>query len=270
MVRGVGRQRQGLTHMQSGTVATSTPWWPIAPRALAEAEAIAGMGRPPRSSASPASWSRARPRHHPPAPRSPRPAHRGGAAAHRPAGAGPGVARRGAPHRMGERDRTPRRPTGACRHRGDQDRRLRVSNPIGFTGSHLELRSSMPSPPWSTSGRCNRSPRAGARPDGRHRRAVRRGDLSGPWRGRRRRRGVHRRRRRHDRRGAGAPWRHRRHEDAQPRRSCVHQGRGGAFQPAVFSCRGVEDAATCRNRSPVPTSTKRSRLTRPSGCAASA
>jgi len=54
-VRGVGRKRQGLSHMQSGTVPTSPPSWTTA-RGAPGGRGDGGLPRPPRSSsASPAS-----------------------------------------------------------------------------------------------------------------------------------------------------------------------------------------------------------------------
>ena len=56
VVTGVGRTRQGLSHMQSGTVADIAAVVRNCRAALDEAEAMAGDRRRRSSSASPASW----------------------------------------------------------------------------------------------------------------------------------------------------------------------------------------------------------------------
>ena len=58
-VRGVGRKRQGLSHMQSGTVADIAAVVDNCTVALQEAEEMAGFAGARSSSASPGSWSRA-------------------------------------------------------------------------------------------------------------------------------------------------------------------------------------------------------------------
>ncbi len=60
-VRGVGRKRQGLSHMQSGTVADIPAVVANCREALHAAEAMAGPADARSSSASPASSSRASP-----------------------------------------------------------------------------------------------------------------------------------------------------------------------------------------------------------------
>ena len=247
---GVGRKRQGLSHMQSGTVADIAAVVDNCAVALQEAEEMAGF-RPTqvvigiagelvkgftttnsqeRKQAGPAD-------------------HRGRAPEadrRRPAGGAP---RGRAGDHLGDRAAPRRRP--ARPRRGDlgQHRRLRRHEPGRLPRPLREdrdLRRVRPARPP----RRARERRQPARPRAHRgrRRAVRGGPRprrrAGPAGGR----DLHRHRRRHDRRGARPAGRDRGNPDVRPRRPGLHEVDRRPARPAVPAGRGAQGRLRPRPR----------------------
>ena len=236
-VRGVGRKRQGLAHMQSGTVTDINAVVDNCSVALQEAEEMAGF-RPTQVVIGIAgelvkgfTTTHSQERKRADSVITDAELQKLIDGVQREA-----LREGGAGHHLGDRPAAGGRASGPRRRHGRPDRRLPGHQPgrlqrAARQDQHLQrLRAA--GPPGRAA---DRGPAAGAGSAGDRRRAVRRGAGPRQRAGPAVRRALHRHRRRHDGRGPGPPRRHRGDAHVRPRRPRlheVHRGPPGSALPA--------------------------------------
>ncbi len=250
VVKGVGRKRQGLAHMQSGTVADISAVVDNCAVALQEAEEMAGFrpeqvvigiaGELVKGFTTVLDQQRARAD----VPISQAELGKLIEGVQRQA---MHEAERSVTWETGPAER--RRPARARRRRGGLDRRVRGDQPDRLPGPQRpdrDLRRVRAAGPPRRAPDRGREARHGA--DRGRRGAVRR--RAGPRQraGPTGRRAVRRRRRRHDRRGPGAPGRDRGDADVRARRPGVHEVDRGPTGAAVPARRGAQGRLRPRHR----------------------